>query len=382
VSSWSGPPSNYKWTRATLHQEMHDLGFKFKAGPKHYDVAREKRTVIAQRESFIEKRRAYRENGRTIYYTDETWANKNMTPRRTWADGGLQAQLEVPSGKGARIIIAHVGSRETGLEADAGLVFVGKKKSGDYHGEMNSDLWLKWPEQTVLPKIPGGVLVVNCAPYHMKLTAETRPASSKMRKADLADWLKSHDAVPDGWPTTWRQSMTVKQMYEQASNNRPTPRFIVQDLAEKFGVSVLISPVAHPELSPIEMVWGTVKVALRRCNVLFSLARLEELEAVEFAKISAEVWARYEDHAIGMEDYYSEVPRMREEVEKRLDEQAIELEEAEGDGVNKESDGASDADGRDLGRAAGSESDFGASDAGSEGSSAMEEDIHTRSKAT
>jgi len=209
VSSWIVPPSNYKWSRATLHWAMHDLGFKFKAGPTHYDVVREERTVIAQRESFIEKLRAYRESGRTIYNTDETWANKNMTPRRTWADGGQQARLDVPSGKGARIIIAHVGSRETGLVADAGLVFVGKKKSSDYHGEMNSDLWLKWLEQKVLPKIRRGVLVVDRAPYHTKLTAETRPASSKMRKADLADWLESHDAVPDGLPTTWRQWMTV-----------------------------------------------------------------------------------------------------------------------------------------------------------------------------
>ena len=65
---------------------------------------------------------------------------------------------------------------------------------------------------------------------------------------------------------------------------------------------------------------------------------------------------------------------MREEVEKRLDEQTIELEEAEGDGVNEESDGESDADGRDMGRAVGFESDVGDSDAGSEGSSAMEEE--------
>ena len=172
---------------------------------------------------------------------------------------------------------------------------------------MNSDLWLKWLEQTVLPKIRGGVLVVDRAPYHMKLTAETLPAPSKMRKTDLADWLESHDAVPNGSPTTRRQSMTVKQMYEQASNNRPTPRFLVQDLVEKFGVSVLISPVAHPELNPIEMVWGTVKVALRKSNVSFSLARLEELAAFEIAKITAEVCARYEDRAIGMKDYYFEV---------------------------------------------------------------------------
>ena len=78
----------------------------------------------------------------------------------------------MPSGKGARIIIVNVGSRETGLVADAGLVFVGKKKSGDYHGEMNSDLWLKWLEQKVRPKIRGSVLVVDRAPYHMQLTAE------------------------------------------------------------------------------------------------------------------------------------------------------------------------------------------------------------------
>ena len=58
VSSWSGPPSNYKLTRAMLHRGKHDLGFKFKAGPHYYDVAREERTVIAQRESFIEKLRA------------------------------------------------------------------------------------------------------------------------------------------------------------------------------------------------------------------------------------------------------------------------------------------------------------------------------------
>jgi len=163
-------------------------------------------------------------------------------------------------------------------------------------------------------------------------------------------------------------------MYEQASNNRPTPRFLVKDLAEKFGVSVLISPVAHPELNPIEMVWGTVKVALRKSNVSVTLARLEEPATVEFAKITAELWARYEDHAIGMKEYYLEVSRMREEVEKRPDEQTIELEEAEGDGVNEESDGESDANGRDMRRAPGSETDVGDSDAGSEGLSAMEEE--------
>jgi len=52
-------------------------------------------------------------------------------------------------------------------------------------------------------------------------------------------------------------------MRAQAAKHRPTPRYLVQDLAEEFDVSIIFSPVAHPELNPIEMVWGTVKDALR-----------------------------------------------------------------------------------------------------------------------
>jgi len=62
---------------------MANLGFKFTTGPNHYDVAHEKTIIIAQRESIIKKMREYRAAGRTIYYTDETWANKSMTPSRT-----------------------------------------------------------------------------------------------------------------------------------------------------------------------------------------------------------------------------------------------------------------------------------------------------------
>jgi len=195
-----------------------------------------------------------------------------------------------------------------------------------------------------------------------------------MRKADPEDWLESHGAVPDGWPATWRYPMTVKQMHEQASKNRPAPRFLVHDLAHNFGVSVRISSVAHPEINPIEMVWKIVKVALWKSNVSFSWTRLEGLAELEFEKITAEVWARSEDHAIGMEDYYMEASRIRAEVEKRLEEQVVELEDAEGDGVSCGSDGESDVDGGDVSRAVGSDSDMSDADRESEGSSAMEKE--------
>lgn len=52
---------------------------------------------------------------------------------------------------------------------------------------------------------------------------------------------------------------------------------------------ILISPVVHPELNPIEMVWGIVKVALRHSNTSFLLAWLRQLVHREFERITPEV---------------------------------------------------------------------------------------------
>jgi len=94
---------------------------------------REDPAIKAQRTNYIDTVRQYRQAGRTIYYTDETWANKNMSMYRSWNDRSLNSKIKVPSGKGGRIIIAHAGSRETGLVEGASLVFIGKKKTGDFH---------------------------------------------------------------------------------------------------------------------------------------------------------------------------------------------------------------------------------------------------------
>eukprot|EP00170_Pyropia_yezoensis_P003688 contig_15490_g3699 len=89
-----------------------------------------------------------------------------------------------------------------------------------------------------------------------------------------------------------------------ADAKKPTPLFMVQELAAKFGVSVLIFPVAHPDLNPVEMVWRTVKMVLKRGNTSFTLSSLRELVEKEFNKITPEVGSKYEDHAVKMEDFY------------------------------------------------------------------------------
>ena len=87
--------------------------------------------------------KAYREQGKTIYYQDEAWVNENMTPLKTWLDknrGGGGPKL--PQEKGSRSIICHIGSQNGFLE-DARLIYRGKNalQNSDYHTEMNSKVF-------------------------------------------------------------------------------------------------------------------------------------------------------------------------------------------------------------------------------------------------
>jgi len=237
-----------------------------------------------------------------------------------------------------------VGSGETGLVEGASLVFIGKKMTGDYHYEMNSGRWLEWLKDDVFPKIRGGLLVIDRAPYHLVRTENTRPAKTKMRKAEVAAWLRAHDYVPKEWEGThWEKDKVKKELLEQAAKNRPAPRYLVQDLAKDFGISILHSPVVHPELNPIEMVWGIVKMALKRTNIDFKLTTLKALVAEQFAKISAEEWLKHELHAIKMEDNYLAVGEVSAAVEEAFWEEQLEVESRGEEGVSGSSGEESEA---------------------------------------
>ena len=336
------------WSRATLHRAMQYIGFSFSRGPNHYDMAREKPFVRNQRSNCIDTVLKYRQAGRTIYHTDERWLTKNMTSDRTWKDGTSDASLKVPSGKGGRIIVAHVASRKTRIVVCAAWVFVGKKNSGDYHAEMNSTSWLIWLEDSVLPKIRSGVLVIDRAPYHLVRNEAIRPAASRFRKDQVSDWLEAKNLVLAERGPQWRTTCTRAVLKKRADENRPIPHYLVQDLTARFDMSVLISPVAHPELNPIEMGWGTVKMALKRANTSFSLATLRHTAEVEFVKITAKVWDKYEDHPIKQATYYRADDEVCAEVEAAFN----------GDKDDDEVEGSMDGD---------SEDESGSEDGGQEG---------------
>lgn len=56
-------------------------------------------------------------------------------------------------------------------------------------------------------------------------------------------------------------------------------------------------------------------MALKRTNTRFSLVTVRSLAEAEIAKITAEVWKRYENHAIQVKAYYRSVKDINAEVE-------------------------------------------------------------------
>ncbi|GFY64023.1 DDE_3 domain-containing protein [Trichonephila inaurata madagascariensis] len=71
--------------------------------------------------------------------------------------------------------MTHIGSKE-GFVRDAADIFI-RKKSGDYHEEMDGNHFEKWFE-TVMPKLkPQSIIVMDNAPYH---SVKKRENSNKL----------------------------------------------------------------------------------------------------------------------------------------------------------------------------------------------------------
>ena len=173
------------YKRSTFHLILKQIGFDY--------VKRNQGSVIVDREDIIVWRRkhlravrAYRREGRKLFYMGETWVNEGITTGKAWVDStvkskkqafmsGLSVGLKNPSGKGRRLIVVHVGNEDGFLEG--GELIFESRKGGDYHDEMSGEVFQNWFEG-ILPKLPrNSVIIMDNASYH-SVKAETVPNTS------------------------------------------------------------------------------------------------------------------------------------------------------------------------------------------------------------
>ena len=108
----------------------------------------------------------------------------------------------------------------------------------------------EWWSEKRRPNLPRKcVIVIVRATFH--LVPEEQIILGTMRKAELQQWLNEKHIH---WKEHWLKPRLIQEV-EQNIDKMP----IVQKMAKSNGHKVLLLPVHHPELNPIELLWGIVK---------------------------------------------------------------------------------------------------------------------------
>jgi len=277
-----GISSEYSFPATTLWRALNRWGFAYGTG-KRRSALKERDYVILARRRYLRRKLLNRKPDGTFerpeVYLDETFVNKNHSNQFTWYSSEDGPEVNKPSGKGERLIIVNAITK-VGWVDNASLVFEAKKKTGDYHGQMDWENFSRWFEDQLLPNIPKkSIIVMDNASYHNATEQSSFPKSNST-KEELRKWLDDKE-IP------WGRDLLKAELYALCKSNKPKPEYKIDSIAEDAGHLILRTPQYHPELQPIEMCWGIAKNYIaRHCD--FTFRKLRENLPLAFSQITSE----------------------------------------------------------------------------------------------
>ena len=240
----------------------------------------ERQDVVLARIKYLRQIKKYREEGRPIIYTDETYIHTSHASQKAWQSNGTS--VNVPISKGERCIIVDAGSEE-GFVKGARLIYDGKSTTGDYHGEMNSEKFVCWLRGQLIPNLPPkSVVVIDNASYHS--VQEDKCPTQSTRKADIQAWLTRNNVA-------WSNDMLKVELLELCKTHRPLPTYVVDESLKQHGHTAIRLPPYHAELNSIELIWAMLKGKVARSNLTFKKKDVKKLTEDAFESISPKDWA-------------------------------------------------------------------------------------------
>lgn len=270
---------------STLARTLNRWGFEFGKGTRSQHL-KEKDHVVAARQRYLRKKRDNRAFGdetiRPEVYLDESYVNKNHSKDFIWYSGEDGPWTQKPTGKGERLIIINAITR-SGWVPGAKLVFKSTRKTGDYHGQMNSDLFQKWFVEMLLENIPpNSLIIMDNASYHNTL-AEHSPPTPLCSKKRILEWLEKNKIY-------CRTDCLKPELVEILKKIAPEPSYAIDEIARSKGHEVIRTPPYHPELQPIETCWGVVKNHIARHSDFTMQNLMQQLE-VGFERVTGKTCA-------------------------------------------------------------------------------------------
>ncbi|KAJ2954281.1 hypothetical protein O0L34_g2532 [Tuta absoluta] len=281
-------------SREYLRKILHDMGFKFRSCQSKRKLIIERHDITRLRWHYIRDIRRYRAEGRTIFFLDETYVNQSHNVRKCWQSENERGATN-SIGKGPRLIIVHAGGRD-GFVNNGLLIFKSHSKTGDYHGDMNTVNFHKWITERLLPNIPpNSVVVMDNAAYHCT-QIDKKPTMSCVKRV-MQDWLTRRNVLFDPSARKCDLMHIINQQHVEK-------QYRIDEIINAGGHTVLRLPPYHPDLNPIELVWGDIKGELARKAIDSNLDQKKEVLMSLFSKYSAEKWRKCDDHVKNIEEEY------------------------------------------------------------------------------
>lgn len=304
---------NFK--RSTFHLLLKDLNFAYTTRHRN-SILTEREDLIIWRRNYLRAIKKYREEGRQIYYLDETWVNAGDVTNKVWIDKTIKSKKDAflrglttgpanPSGKGKRLIVLHIGS-VAGFVPGGLLCFESKKHTGDYHDEMNGDTFHEW-FKNILPSLDdNAVIVMDNAPYH-SVKLEKLPNTS-WKKAEIIQWLENKG-------NEISESMVKVELLQiVAQQKNKFDKYVVDEMAKEDNKTILRLPPYHCELNPIEMVWSMVKGYVKSNNNTFKIQDVKLLLEQGVDRVTAEHWTNFIKHVTSEEKKMWEIDHITDKM--------------------------------------------------------------------
>ena len=221
-------------SRRTVQRCLKRLGLAWKRGkPKKKTLTAYRKQAVKDYlvglDRYVRHINSGNQNGYVFVYTDESYVHPSHCLKNSYFANG-EEHMNRGTGKGRRLIILHAitadgplverddagvpiddlhwngdtphpGERDTGEKKTCETLWLAQSHTGDYHDNMNSDMFMQWIETRLLPVFESTypekrmILVADNAPYHHKRKIGSLASLSKKQIIDLmvqheVEWLE------------------------------------------------------------------------------------------------------------------------------------------------------------------------------------------------
>jgi len=253
------------------------------------------RNDVAMRVKFLRKMCNLHQSNdtRPIVYFDETRVNQNHSRGQIWQNAHNTEGLNVPTGKGGRLLICHAGSSKFRFINGSKLVLRCKSSATrpDYHTQMNATLFKKWFIDMLNNLEEPCVKVMDNASYHSVFSINY-PKSNAI-KSSVQQWPRENGV--DFSPLE-----TLSELRERVKSLIPKEK--KYEIALQMGHEVVRLPPYHCQYNPIELIWAQVKGEVAKNNKTFKFDDVKKLLNDALDSVTVDNWKKCTDHCYNLQE--------------------------------------------------------------------------------